>query len=85
MNLFGNSHFLSVAEPLARLISKAGGYGFAALGAAGGRKRVRECVHGAELDLQTLVWTRGAVVSLGAAGKPPEMSAVWVTAGRAAV
>lgn len=22
-------------------------------------KRVRECVHGAELDLRTLVWTRG--------------------------
>jgi len=22
-------------------------------------KRIRECVHGAELDLQTLVWTRG--------------------------
>jgi len=22
-------------------------------------KRVRECVYGAELDLQTLVWTRG--------------------------
>lgn len=21
-------------------------------------KRIRECVHGAELDLQTLVWTR---------------------------
>ena len=24
-----------------------------------GMKRVRECVYGAELDLQTLVWTRG--------------------------
>jgi hypothetical protein len=25
-----------------------------------GMKQVRECVHGTELDLQTLVWTRGA-------------------------
>lgn len=24
-----------------------------------GMKRVRECVYGAELDMQTLVWTRG--------------------------
>ena len=24
-----------------------------------GMKQIRECVHGAELDLQTLVWTRG--------------------------
>ena len=24
-----------------------------------GMKRVRECVHGAKLDLQTLVWTQG--------------------------
>jgi hypothetical protein len=24
-----------------------------------GMKRIRECVYGAELDLQTLVWTRG--------------------------
>ena len=24
-----------------------------------GMKRVRECVYGGELDLQTLVWTRG--------------------------
>jgi hypothetical protein len=27
-------------------------------------KRVRECVHGAELDLQTLVWPRGAAFPL---------------------
>jgi transposase-like protein len=31
-----------------------------AWGPRDGMKRVRECVHGAELDLQTLVWTRGA-------------------------
>ena len=24
-----------------------------------GMKRVRECVHGADLDLDTLIWTRG--------------------------
>ena len=30
-----------------------------AWGPRDGMKRVRECVHGAELDLQTLVWTRG--------------------------
>jgi hypothetical protein len=29
-----------------------------AWGPRDGMKRVRECVHGAELDLQTLVWTR---------------------------
>ena len=48
-------------------------------------KRVRECVHGAELDLQTLGLDAGGSVSTDAAGKPPEMSKVWVTAGRAAV
>lgn len=48
-------------------------------------KRVRECVQGAELDLQTLVWTRGAAFPLSAVGKPPEMSALRVTAGRAVV
>jgi hypothetical protein len=31
-----------------------------AWGPRDGMKRVRECVYGAELDLQTLVWTRGA-------------------------
>jgi hypothetical protein len=31
-----------------------------AWGSRDGMKRVRECVHGTELDLQTLVWTRGA-------------------------
>jgi hypothetical protein len=30
-----------------------------------GMKRVRECVHGAELDLATLVWTRGRNFPLG--------------------
>jgi len=30
-----------------------------AWGPRDGMKRVRECVHGAELDLATLVWTRG--------------------------
>ena len=30
-----------------------------AWGPRDGMKRVRECVYGAELDLQTLVWTRG--------------------------
>lgn len=29
-----------------------------------GMKRVRECVYGAELDLKTLVWTRGATFPL---------------------
>ena len=31
-----------------------------AWGPRDGMKWVRECVHGTELDLQTLVWTRGA-------------------------
>ena len=35
-----------------------------AWGPRDGMKRVRECVHGAELDLQTLVWTRGAAFPL---------------------
>lgn len=30
-----------------------------------GMKRVRECVYSAELDLQTLVWTRGREFPLG--------------------
>jgi hypothetical protein len=30
-----------------------------------GMKRVRECIHGAELDLPTLVWTRGRNFPLG--------------------
>jgi hypothetical protein len=30
-----------------------------AWGPRDGMKRVRECVYGAELDLQTLIWTRG--------------------------
>jgi hypothetical protein len=30
-----------------------------AWGPRDGMKRVRECVYGGELDLQTLVWTRG--------------------------
>ena len=30
-----------------------------------GMKRVRECVYGAELDLPTLVWTRGRDFPLG--------------------
>ena len=30
-----------------------------------GMKRVRECVYGAELDLATLVWTRGRDFPLG--------------------
>jgi hypothetical protein len=29
-----------------------------------GMKRVRECVNGGELDLQTLVWTRGRAFPL---------------------
>lgn len=29
------------------------------VGPRDGMKRVRECVYGAELDLPTLVWTRG--------------------------
>ena len=32
-----------------------------------------------------MVWTRGARFPLGAAGKPPEMSAVWVQASGAVV
>jgi len=28
-------------------------------------KRVRECIHGTELDLATLVWTRGRNFPLG--------------------
>ena len=31
-----------------------------AWGPRDGMKRVRECVHGAELDMRTLVWTRGS-------------------------
>jgi hypothetical protein len=31
-----------------------------ACGPRDGMKRVRECVHGAELDMRTLVWTRGS-------------------------
>ena len=31
-----------------------------AWGLRDGMKRVRECVYGADLDLQTLVWTRGS-------------------------
>jgi hypothetical protein len=30
-----------------------------AFGPSDGMKRVRECVYGGELDMQTLVWTRG--------------------------
>ena len=30
-----------------------------AWGPRDGMKRARECVHGAELDLETLIWTRG--------------------------
>ena len=30
-----------------------------------GMKRVRECIHGGELDLATLVWTRGRNFPLG--------------------
>jgi hypothetical protein len=47
-------------------------------------KRVCECVHGAELDLQTLV-RRREEFSFGAAVKPPEMSAMWVSAAFAVV
>lgn len=35
-----------------------------AWGPRDGMKRVRECVYGAELDLPTLVWTRGRDVPL---------------------
>lgn len=35
-----------------------------ARGPRDGMKRVRECVYGAELDLHTLVWTRGATFPL---------------------
>lgn len=35
-----------------------------AYGPHDGMKRRRECVHGAELDLRTLVWTRGAAFPL---------------------
>jgi hypothetical protein len=53
-----------------------------AWGPRDGMKRVRECVHGAELDLQTLVWTRGTVFPLarlemvGAEGIEPSTSLV---------
>jgi len=36
-----------------------------AWGPRDGMKRVRECVYGAELDLQTLVWTRGRDFPIG--------------------
>jgi len=36
-----------------------------AWGPRDGMKRQRECVYGAELDLATLVWTRGAAFPLG--------------------
>ena len=35
-----------------------------AWGPRDGMKRVRECVYGGELDLATLVWTRGAAFPL---------------------
>jgi len=35
-----------------------------AWGPRDGMKRVRECVFGGELDLQTLIWTRGAAFPL---------------------
>jgi DNA-directed RNA polymerase subunit RPC12/RpoP len=36
-----------------------------AWGPRDGMKRVKECVYGAELDLPTLVWTRGSSFPLG--------------------
>jgi DNA-directed RNA polymerase subunit RPC12/RpoP len=36
-----------------------------AWGPRDGMKRVRECVYGGELDLSTLVWTRGRDFPLG--------------------
>ena len=36
-----------------------------AWGPRDGMKRVRECVYGAELNLATLVWTRGATFPIG--------------------
>jgi hypothetical protein len=36
-----------------------------AWGPRDGMKRVRECVYGGELDLSTLVWTRGRNFPLG--------------------
>lgn len=35
-----------------------------AWGPRDGMKRIRECVYSAELDLQTLIWTRGAAFPL---------------------
>lgn len=35
-----------------------------AWGPRDGMKRVRECMYGGELDLQTLVWTRGRAFPL---------------------
>lgn len=47
-------------------MTRAGEFEFAALwGPREGMKRVRECIHGAELDLATLVWTRGRNFPLG--------------------
>ena len=36
-----------------------------AWGPRDGMKRVRECVYGGELDLQTLIWTRGRDFPIG--------------------
>jgi hypothetical protein len=36
-----------------------------AWGARDGMKRVRECVYGGELDMATLVWTRGRDFPIG--------------------
>jgi hypothetical protein len=43
---------------LAKLDQRLAGAVRCAWGPRDGMKRVRECVHGAELDLRTLVWTR---------------------------
>lgn len=36
-----------------------------AWGPRDGMKRVRECIYGGELDLQTLIWTRGRDFPIG--------------------
>jgi hypothetical protein len=62
--------FCSHIEMAVETIGEALGLGWrihvrCAWGPRDGMKRRRECVYGGELDLQTLVWTRGRAFPLG--------------------
>ena len=43
-------------------------------------KSSRECIYRKELDMETLVWTRGRAFPLSRSGKPPEMPTMRLAA-----